>query len=178
MYCSKCGAQIDDESVFCKVCGFKVNQIIEETFESKPSVIPNNGITIVKKKSKAPVIIAVLLVLIIAAATISYVIISNRTYIGDWVGGYNSIPNDTGISSFKIRENHEFIIMTDDFDGAHYGNWQESNDSEDIIIAICDQTVINVIYKRSNDTITLRVFDENTNRFFTGTFHRSPGLEW
>jgi hypothetical protein len=110
---------------------------------------------------------------IIAFAIISS-IISNRTYIGDW---YGVAPNDTGIGSFKINNNNEFVMMTDAFE-IHYGSWQETEESEDAITANCNGLYIVAIYNRNKDTITLRVSDENTYRAYTGTFNRTTTLEW
>lgn len=176
MFCSKCGAQIDDESVFCKECGYKVKQVNEDHFESNPSVIPNNGITIVKKKSKAPVIIAVLIVLIIAAVAISSVVISNRTYVGGWVPG-NNANNESEIYTFRIYHNHEFAYMTSSLE-KYTGSWQKSDEAKDVIIANCNGQVITIYYNRITDTIKLEVTDGGIHRPYTGTYQRNDLLEW
>ena len=179
MYCSKCGAQIDDDSVFCKECGYKVKQINEDRFESISSVMHNDGITIAKKKSKAPKIIAALMILIIAVAAILFVVISNRTYVGGWVPGKSSnyYNNETEIYTFRIYHNHEFAYMTSSLE-KYTGSWQKSDDAKDVIIANCNGQVITINYNRITDTIKIEVTDGGLHRPYTGNFQRNDNLEW
>ncbi len=53
MYCSKCGAQIDDDSVFCKECGYKMKKDDEGNIDNQPLIL-NIDATKDKSSSNSP----------------------------------------------------------------------------------------------------------------------------
>lgn len=87
-FCGKCGKEIDDEAKFCRYCGNKVEMINNAPISNAKSMLkeidteasktenkeadnnPNaslmseNGITVKKKRFKAPLIITVIVIIL------------------------------------------------------------------------------------------------------------------
>ncbi len=98
-FCSKCGAQMEDNNVFCSACGANVNEMIDNKEETIPTVQENqffeNAQSVVqpKKKSKAPLIIIAVVALIAAVVGVLFA-----------TGTFDKVLKDAGIISSPANE--------------------------------------------------------------------------
>lgn len=175
MYCSKCGTQIDNDSVFCKACGNKMIKNDDFSLTNNTSNTDSGKERINKNNSKSHVIAVVSVIGLIVITIVISLIISNRTYIGGWINTNSN--NNAEFYSCKINYNNEFVYMTNSLE-KYNGSWHKVDESKDVIIANCNGQVITISYNRFTDTITFNIGDSNNQQYNTVNFRRNDNLEW
>lgn len=121
MFCKYCGAEIDDNSLFCLKCGKKLNSNIAITNENKDQIIDENAkekVLInntlekqIQKSNKALKIIAIILVFVFASVITAIPIVKhyNNEVLDNQLENLES-SNACFIDSIRLVNNNTFKI--------------------------------------------------------------------
>ncbi|MBR1833610.1 MAG: zinc ribbon domain-containing protein [Ruminiclostridium sp.] len=167
MYCSGCGAKLDDNYTFCNKCGVRVQpQNTSNAVRSAALKLPNTHIVII--------ISVILALLIVAFVTFAVVLFSGG--LGTITGKYEYLNEDNGCYYTIDFKSNGTCIFTDDTHGythSRSGSY-EYTDGEYILNFAFDDLYLPTTYSASlkGDILSVRQIAGTGPLKYGGNFHR------